>query len=126
MDNNELKIIVIDDEDAIRRMFEFFFQDCGCYIKTAENGKQGLQILTSEGFHAAIVDIRMPDMIGTDFILKAYEIRPETKYFIHTGLIYYNIPKELSDIGINEDFIIHKPVLDMYDIFKAIIKQTYK
>jgi len=126
MGTNDLKIIVVDDESSIRRMFEFFFEDNGCYIKTAENAKKGLEMLAQEDFHAAIVDIRMPDMIGTDFILQAYKIRPNTKYFIHTGLVDYAVPDALVALGITKEFIVYKPILDMNDVFKAIIKQTMK
>lgn len=124
MTSNKIKILIIDDEIMICKMFSGYLEDYGFYVKTAETGTKALEIVAEEKFDAAIVDMRLPDMIGNDFILKANEIQPGIRYFIHTGSLEYVIPGELINIGITKDFILHKPVSDMDEVYQKILKYT--
>ena len=60
-------------------------------------------------------------MIGNELILKLYKLRSQIKFFIHTGSIDYQLPDELREIGITEQEIIHKPILDMMILYEKIM-----
>lgn len=124
MASEEIKIIVIDDEKLITNMFEAFFEDYDVDVKSADTGAGGLELVANERFDAAIVDIRLPDMDGGEFILKSSRIQPRIKYFIHTGSHDYRPSEELLAVGVTEDSIMHKPLIDMEEIYRAILEKV--
>lgn len=56
-------LLIVDDEKSVRYAFERTFND-EYTIKTAENGKQAIQIIQEEEPAAVLMDIRMPTMDG--------------------------------------------------------------
>ncbi len=81
----EEKILFIDDDEnvlaAFRRQFKKQFT-----LDTASNGKQGLDLLQSEGpFAVVIADFRMPEMDGIQFLSRVKEVAPDTVRIMLTG-----------------------------------------
>lgn len=126
MTSEGIKIIIIDDEKLITNMFESFFEDCGVTVRSAGSGAKGLELISNEKFDAAIVDVRLPDMDGGEFIIKSDKIQPGIKYFIHTGSYDYKPSEELLALGINEDSIMHKPMINMEEIYRKILEKVRK
>jgi two-component system response regulator AtoC len=58
------KILIIDDEDKMRRVLNIMLQRMGYRISAAENGEQALQMLQEESFDLVISDLRMPGLDG--------------------------------------------------------------
>lgn len=125
MEPADIRVLVIDDEDAVRKLLCHFLEDSGFAVTAARSGEEALELVTAHPFHAAIVDIRLPDMDGDEFIRRAHAVRPGIRYLIHTGSLEYSITEELAAIGISEEHIIYKPVRDMRSI-SSIIVQTLK
>lgn len=68
------KILIVDDDQTIRSLYEFSLSEEGYETKTAENGLRALEAFKEFNPDFMIVDIVMPDMNGWEFIekLKAY------------------------------------------------------
>lgn len=62
----------------------------------------------------------MPNMDGTDLILKAQEVQPETRFLIYTGSTEFVIPQSLIELGMRESDIYKKPVDDMGILVNAL------
>jgi DNA-binding response OmpR family regulator len=61
-------ILTVDDDPHIRRIVSFKLEDAGYEVRTAESGRQALDVIARKGLpHLAIVDINMPGMNGFDF-----------------------------------------------------------
>jgi DNA-binding response OmpR family regulator len=123
---SEIRVIIIDDEKMITRMLKGYLEDHGFAVKTAHTGGEGLALLAREPFDAAIIDLRLPDMDGSEVITRGIEIQPHIKCFIHTGSIDYMPSEDLVSMGIDLDSIIHKPILNMEDICRMIEKKVKK
>lgn len=123
---DKINVLIVDDEEMVGDMLKDFLEDCGFDVKTALTGKEGLGLVSKEKFNVAIVDMRLPDMIGNDFITQANEMHPGIKYFVHTGSHEYRLPEKLIAIGMSHESILYKPVTDMNEIFQAITKQLDK
>jgi DNA-binding NtrC family response regulator len=65
------KILVIDDERAIRNTLKDILEFEGYVVDVAENGKQGLEKALSTTYDLIYTDIKMPEMDGLD-MLQAY------------------------------------------------------
>ena len=70
MDNSKRNILVIDDDKSILRTFTRILKKSGYDIDIAETGKEALEKSKEKNFDLALIDIRLPDMDGTDLLPK--------------------------------------------------------
>lgn len=62
------RILVIDDDEAVRLTLQRYLQTAGFEVLTASSGPEGLQILRhGERFRAVLLDLMMPGMDGWRF-----------------------------------------------------------
>ncbi len=72
------RILVIDDEEGIRRGIQRVLSSAGCRVVTADDGQAGLDALARERFDLALVDLKMPGAIdGLQVIKVALEHDPD-------------------------------------------------
>lgn len=124
MEKQGLRVLVVDDEEMIVRLMRGFLEDAGFVVRTAATGEDALRILGDERIDAAIVDVRLPDMAGDEVVLTGCRLQHHTQFFMHTGAIDYVPPPELLAAGIDDECVIHKPVLDMAEIRLLIEKKV--
>jgi two-component system, NtrC family, response regulator len=61
-------LLLIDDDDSLRRVLEFGLAEAGHNVRTAASGEEGLQLLEKNSFDAVITDITMPGMSGMEVL----------------------------------------------------------
>ena len=61
------RVVVIDDDDAIREIIDLALTAEGYVVTGARNGAEGLDLLSREETDAVIVDMKMPIMDGAEF-----------------------------------------------------------
>lgn len=90
-----MSILVIDDEDGLRRSLCAYLEDMDYETLEAADGQQGLQLLKAPtaSVEAVIVDLNMPVMDGYAFLLHARECAPGIPTIV------------LSGVGVVEDAI---------------------
>lgn len=65
---NKLKVLVIDDNEAICSYLQAFLEAGGYQVVMALDGREGLEVFNRETPDIILVDLRMPDMDGLAFI----------------------------------------------------------
>lgn len=65
-----MKILIIDDERAIRNSFSGILEDEGYDVDVAENGQQGCEMVEKEKYDVIFCDIKMPVMDGVETLKK--------------------------------------------------------
>ena len=88
MSNKKKSILYIDDELSNLTTLKYMFKD-EFDIFLAENGKQGLEIFSSENIDVVLCDQRMPGMSGTEVLEKIYALNPNSVRIIITGYSDY-------------------------------------
>ncbi len=78
-------ILFVDDEENILRALRRLFLEENFNVYTAKSGKEGLEIIQDKEFAVIVSDQRMPEMTGTEFLLRAKELSPNTLRIILTG-----------------------------------------
>ena len=78
-------ILIIDDEESLRSIFQVSLERAGYRVLTADNGKQGLHLLEQEKVDLIVVDIFMPEMDGMELIPLIRKTRPATKMIAISG-----------------------------------------
>lgn len=113
MTNRHKTLLVVDDEIGIRQGYIDFFEDRLWTVLEAESGEKAIEILSIYNPVIAIVDIRMSNMDGFQFIRKAREINPDLYYIISTGSTVDDIPDDIMGFNEVSKNIIKKPIIDM-------------
>lgn len=80
------KVLVVDDEEAIRDLLEEALAHWGYQVVGAANGVQATEELRKgKIFEIALLDIRMPEMDGLEFLRQIKRHDPTTEVIIMTG-----------------------------------------
>jgi two-component system, NtrC family, response regulator len=66
-------ILLIDDDDSLRRVMEFSLIEAGFRVQTASSGEEGLLLFGKNTFDAVITDITMPGIGGMEVLAKIHE-----------------------------------------------------
>lgn len=102
------KIVLIDDNPVIRRLYTRLFQKAGFNILTAETGMEGFKLVTRENPDAAVIDYHLPDING---LRVSEKIRGKkdlsgVKIFMFTGEEESSVVEEARSIGV--DTVVQK------------------
>jgi DNA-binding response OmpR family regulator len=79
------KILVVDDEPAVRESLDEILRLEGYQVVSIENGELAIKTLQSEIFDLILLDLKMPGMDGIDVMRLATKIAPDTKIILLTG-----------------------------------------
>jgi DNA-binding NtrC family response regulator len=107
MNWNKKRIFVVDDDVDILRVFRKILEKEGFAVKTAETGKDALKKIKKAKFSAYLVDVKLPDMDGTELLLQIPNY-PKIIKIIMTGFSANEAGKKAADYGA-DDFLV-KPV----------------
>ncbi len=121
MENNQqYKILTIDDEAYIRQSIIAFLEDYGFTVFEAENGKKGLEIFEQERPDLVLLDLRMPEMDGLQVLEILREKEPELPLVVASGT--GNISSVVKALQLGAWDYILKPIEDMDVLYHSINK----
>ncbi len=81
----EARILVVDDEQNIRRSLEMTLSGEGFEVRTAADGERGLQLLGEEGFEAVFLDVNLPGIDGLEVLRRLRASGNETAVVMISG-----------------------------------------
>lgn len=96
------RVLVVDDEVTIRRIFSLFLTRAGFDVVTASDGEKGLVCLLEEEFDCVILDQMMPNMSGTDMLAAMREMdfsRPLPPVIMVTAAYSPNLARRSIELG---------------------------
>ncbi|VGO21290.1 response regulator [Pontiella sulfatireligans] len=79
------KILVIDDDTAVRESFCFYLEDLEYAVVQATNGREGLKLFEKAAPDIVMVDLRMPDMDGHQVLEKLSQTVPDMPLIVVSG-----------------------------------------
>jgi two-component system nitrogen regulation response regulator NtrX len=80
------RILVIDDEESIRKLLKSRFEREGYEVLTATQGEEGVQTLRqSSGVGVVVTDLRMPGVDGFEFLERARMYDAKVRTIVITG-----------------------------------------
>ena len=80
------RILVIDDEDAVRESFALELGAAGFVVDTAESGEEGLRMKGEAAYDLIFLDLAMPSMDGVKTLRKIRETDQDVPVYIFTSL----------------------------------------
>ena len=79
------KILLVDDEEGIRKVLKISLQDAGYEVTTADDGKKAAHKIDHSFFDIVLTDIRMPGMDGISLLKHIKKATPDTEVIMITG-----------------------------------------
>jgi DNA-binding NtrC family response regulator len=121
--NESARILVIDDEECIRRTISLTLEHASYVVDTAENEKQAIEKAEANFYNLALIDIRLPDLEGTELLTTLKETTPKMVKIILTG--YPTLENAIKATNNGVDAYLIKPV-NADELLKLIKKHLDK
>jgi len=140
-DNKDKKILVVDDDESLRRVIEYNLSEEGYDVIACDNGLNALAIFKKEEIDLVITDLQMPDMGGIELIKQVRALSPNALVIVITAFGTVDTAVESMKLGafeyITKPFnreelkIIVKKALEVSDLMvenrylKEMVKDKY-
>ena len=112
-------VLVVDDEDSVRRVAQLMLEQLGYAVVAASDGLEAVETFTSnpDAVQAVLLDMTMPKMDGGEVLAAIREIDPRIPVVLCSGFSEDSVPTALSNIGITA--FLQKP-FTMIDLGRQI------
>jgi DNA-binding NtrC family response regulator len=111
------RILVVDDEDALRTVLSSELEGEGYQVASASDGEEAIKILGTQSFDLILLDIKMPNVDGFEVLKFVKQNQPKTKVIMLTGFADLKNAIESKKLGA-EDFV-SKPY-DLVDLLTTV------
>jgi DNA-binding NtrC family response regulator len=117
------RIIIIDDDESIRKTLQTILEEEGYIVDTVNTGKEAIRKTNEKVYSLALIDMRLPDTEGVDLLLKIRDTTPRMRKIIITG--YPTIQNAMEAVNRQADAFILKP-FDVERVLQTIREQLKK
>jgi len=102
------RILVVDDDDMIRDSFKAILESEGHLVDTAKSGLEALERTEKDAYNLALLDIKLPDIEGTELLVEMHEETPRMMKVMVTG--HATSENAVEALNLGADAFIMKPV----------------
>jgi len=114
--NDKANILIVDDEEVVRRSHLRSLEGTDCNARAAEDGRQAIQVMEQHPFDVVLLDLRMPDLDGMEVLKTIKQRWPDSEVIVITG--YPSIESAKQALRLGAFNYLTKP-LDPNDVIKA-------
>jgi len=102
------RILIVEDDENIRKTMKNILQQKGYETDTAKSGKEAEQKAKANFYNLALLDIKLPDMEGTQLLAKLHKNKPKMMKIMVTG--YPSLENAMEALNQGADAYVTKPV----------------
>ena len=117
------RILIIDDDENIRKVLTTILEDEGYDVESVDTAKKAIERTRRKFYNLALIDIRLPDMEGIELLTKMKNTTPKIRKIIITG--YPTLQNAVEAVNRGADAYILKP-FDMEKVLEEIEDQLKK
>ncbi|PTY36734.1 hypothetical protein BGP77_05445 [Saccharospirillum sp. MSK14-1] len=107
----DAKLLVVDDDQAVRDSIVAYLEDSGYSVLEAETGEAALALFEQEALDLVICDIRMPVMDGLTLLRRIMEVTDEVPVIVVSGAGVMSDVVDALRLGAS-DYLM-KPIVDL-------------
>lgn len=107
--DSKAKILIIEDDKSMQDFLKDFLELEGYSIKTANNGREGLETIKREGFDLVITDVVMPEVDGVEVLRSIKGSGLDASIIVITG--HSSIRQAVEFIKLGADDYFKKPFI---------------
>ncbi|MEZ0576702.1 response regulator [Halodesulfovibrio aestuarii] len=115
-------ILLVDDEEGIRKILGLSLRDLGYTVYTAASGEEGIELFNKYEPEIVLTDIKMPGITGLDLLEKFKFQAPDTEVIMITGHGDMNLA--IQSIKRNATDFITKPINE--DALEIALKRAHE
>ena len=108
MTERKSRILIVEDDENIRRTMENILQQKGYETDTAKTGQEAEKKAKAHFYNLALLDIKLPDMEGTQLLAKLNGIAPKMLKIMVTG--YPSLENAMEALNQGANAYVTKPV----------------
>lgn len=121
-DIHQPALLLVDDEPHILAALKRLLRREGYRILTATSAREGLEILATTPVQVLLSDERMPEMNGSEFLMRAKDLHPDTVRIVLSGYANVDAITRAINVGAVSNFLL-KPWND--DELRRIIREAF-
>ena len=121
--NEDYSILIVDDEESIRKTLSMIFRNKGYRTHTAQSGSEAIEIVKKEIINIALIDIQLPDVDGLELMNSLWGQYSDMDCIVITGhasmensiqalnngaVAYITKPFDMGDVLLKIDLIIER------------------
>ncbi|HEY7374798.1 MAG TPA: response regulator [Polyangia bacterium] len=110
-------MLLVDDDEVFRERLATALRQRGQEVVTASDGEAAMQAAGRGKLAAAVVDLRMPGMSGTELVPHLLSLQPELRIVVLTG--YGSIASAVEAMRLGAHNYVSKPA-DADDVLAAV------
>ena len=118
-------ILIVDDDVIIRETLRDVFESKGYVVETAESAKEGMEKSKARTFNLALLDIKLPDMEGTELLKKMHSIAPRMMKIMITA--HGTLKNAMDSLNFGADAYLLKPIneTELLKIVEEKLREQY-
>ncbi len=117
-----LKVLVVDDDQAICEFMETFLRNDGFEVTTLSDPKAAPEEVKVGGYHMVVLDLMMPDMDGVEVLERIRKIDTDVAVVIFTG--YPSLDTAVKSMKLDAVDYLQKPFNP--DEFRQVIDRVMR
>jgi CheY-like chemotaxis protein len=102
------RVMVVDDEDGVRRSWDRFLTEQGFSVTTMPDGVSAMEALEANPTDVVVSDLRMPGPDGLELLSWVRDHTPETQFILLTGYGNDSVEQRARDLGAFQ--YLNKPI----------------
>ncbi|HEU4387628.1 MAG TPA: PAS domain S-box protein [Blastocatellia bacterium] len=117
------RVLVVDDEEAVRKVLAAMLQEMGHEVTQASSAEEGIAIFETRPFDIVFTDLAMPKVDGVAAAIAMKSRRPEVKVVVISG---YGVERAYDRAGDTNviDSALRKPFsfAELQDVLQELMK----
>ena len=105
---NPAKILVVDDDESIRKSLTAVLRDEGYAVDVAASGGEAIRKSEETVYNLALIDIKLPDMEGIDILTRMKDTVPKVRKIMMTG--FPSVQNAIAAVNRKADAYLVKPL----------------
>ncbi|NLJ75637.1 MAG: response regulator [Peptococcaceae bacterium] len=113
MDGLPYRLLIVDDQEGVRKFLQEAFAEEGYNVDTAANGIEAVRLAGIRPPSLILLDIKMPGMSGLETLERLHHVAPDALVVLMTAYSELDIIEEAKRKGVR--CYINKP-FDLYEV----------
>ncbi len=97
--NKAKKVLIIDDEESIRKILSIILKTEGYAVTEVKDSKEAIKIISKDSFNLIITEISMPNVDGLTLIKEIETVSPNVPVVVISAIGTKNIIKKVINAG---------------------------
>ena len=116
-------VLIVDDDQSILESSKAIVESAGYAVQTAETARDAIRKAKSDWFDIALLDIKLPDMEGTELLGRLQEIKPRMIKIMVTGSASLDNAIQCVNFGANAYIVKPFNPADLLQVMEEKLKE---